>query len=118
MATTISLGKDYTIEGAIENISDLTVTLAGEKLEATTRGGGVKPIKRFEVGLYKFTMECTVKALSTTTFNVGALVTVTCDDYDGQLLIVKAPRSEPRDGHVEYKLTLTPGVASAHTVTV
>jgi hypothetical protein len=118
MATTINLGKDYTISGAISNVSDLTVTIAGEKLEATTRGGGTAPIKRFEIGLGKFTAECTVKALAETTFAVGALVTVSLNGDSRSLLIVKAPRTEPRDGQVEYKLTLTPGVASAHTVTV
>lgn len=117
MATTISLGKSYTITGALENVSDLTVTRAAEKIDVTTRAG-TKPLKFTEAGLPKITLECTVIAESDTSYEMGGQVSVTCADYTGNAIIVNADREEPDDGPVTYKLTLTPGTASTTTVTV
>jgi hypothetical protein len=117
MAQTINLGKDYTISGAVENVSDLTVKIEAEKIEATTRAGTL-PLKRYVAGLPKKTFECTILAEAATTFSVGASVAITCSDHTGNLIVVKAPRSEPKEGFVTYKLTLTTGTASANPIAV
>jgi hypothetical protein len=117
MAATINLGKDYTISGAVENISDLTVKVEAEKVDATTRFGTL-PLKRYLAGLQKLTFECTVLAETATTFDIGGQVAVTTADYTGNLIVTKAPRSEPQDGFVTYKLTMTTGTASANPITV
>lgn len=110
MATTISLGKDYTISGTLANVSDLTITRSGEKIDVTTRYG-TKPIKFTEAGLPKITLDCTVIATSETTFDLGGSITVTSSGFTGAVIIVSADRSEPHDGMVTYKLQLTPGTA-------
>jgi len=117
MATTISLGKSYTITGALANVSDLTVTKSAEKIDVTTRFG-TKPLKFTEAGLPKITLECTVLAEAETSYQIGGQVSVTCTDYTGNAIVVNADRDEPDDGPVQYKLTLTPGTASTETVTV
>lgn len=116
MAFSYTLGKDYTIDG-IAGVSELIVTDAGEKVDITTRYG-TKPLRYTAVGLGKITLECTVMAEAGTTFEIGDTVEVDCPDFDGTALIVSAPREEGEDGAVTYRLTLTPGTASAETVTV
>jgi hypothetical protein len=110
VATTINLGKDYTISGTLENVSDLTITKSGEKIDVTTRFGS-KPIKFTTAGLPKITLDCTVIATDTTTFSLGGSIAVTSSGFTGTVIIVSADRSEPHDGMVTYKLQLTPGSA-------
>jgi len=117
MSATISLGKNYTISGALSNVSDLTVTRVAEKIDVTTRFG-TKPLRFTEAGLPKITLECTVIAEEDTTYDIGAEVNITCTDYTGDAIVVNADREEPDDGPVQYKLTLTPGTPSTETVTV
>ena len=117
MATTISLGKDYTITSGLTNVSDLTLTRSGEKIDVTTRFGA-KPLKYTEAGLPKITLECTVIAGADTTYPVGGSVTVASSGFSGSVIIVSADRSEPHDGMVTYKLSLTPGTAVATPLNV
>lgn len=114
---TISLGKNYTISGAIGNVSDLTLTTAGEKIDITTRTG-TDPFKMTDIGLSKFTLEATVLAEASTTYAIGGSVSVTASGVTGTLICTNADRSEPVDGVVTYKLTLTHGYVSANTVSV
>jgi predicted secreted protein len=116
MAFTYTLGKDYTING-IAGVSELTVTDAAENVDITTRYGE-KPLRFTAVGLGKITLECSVIATAETTFDVGGTVSITCDDFTGTALIVSAPREEGEDGAVTYRLTLTPGTASAVPISV
>lgn len=117
MAATINLGKDYTISGGISNVSDLTLNRSGEKIDITTRFGSL-PLKFTTAGLPKITLECTVLAESSTTYNVGSSVTVTSTGYAGSVIILDAERDEPEEGPVTYKLTLTPGTALASPVVI
>lgn len=112
MATTISLGKNYTISSGLTNVSDLTLTRSGEKIDITTRFGAY-PIKFTEAGLEKLTLECTIIAESGTTYSIGGSVSVASSGFTGSVIVVSADRSEPHDGLVTYKLTLTPGTAMA-----
>lgn len=114
---TISLGKDFTITGGLTNVSDLTLTRAAEKIDITTRTGA-KPLKHTEAGLQKITLECTIIAEASTTYAVGAAVSLASSGYTGAVIVSNADRSEPNDGLVTYKLTLTPGTASPVTVEV
>lgn len=113
----INLGKDYTVSGSVENISDLSLTIGGEKLDSTTRKGTL-PLKTYEAGLTKKVFECTVLAEASTSYQIGGLVTLTCADHSGSILVTNAVRGEPKEGFVDYKLTLTPGNASANPITV
>jgi hypothetical protein len=113
----INLGKDYTVTGSIGNVSDLSLTIGGEKLDSTTRKGAL-PLKTYEAGLTKKVFECTVLATAETTYQLGGLVGLTCADHTGDLLVTNAVRSAAKEGFVEYKLTLTTGNASAHPITV
>lgn len=117
MAQTINLGKDYTITSGLTNVSDLTITKSGERLDITTRYGS-NPIKFTTAGLPKITLDCTIIAEATTTFDVGASVSITSSGYTGSAIIVSADRSEPQDGLVTYKLMMTPGSAMTNPVTV
>lgn len=113
----INLGKDYTVSGSVGSVSDLSLTIGGEKLDSTTRKGA-KPLKTYEAGLTKKVFECTVLAEATTSYQIGGTVTLTCADHDGEILVSNAVRGEAKEGFVDYKLTLTPGNASAHPITV
>lgn len=113
----INLGKDYTVSGSIGNVSDLSLTDGGEKLDSTTRKGS-RPIKTYEAGLGKKVFECTILAESTTTYQIGGFVTLTCSDHSGNILVTNAVRTSAKEGFVEYKLTLTPGNESANKITV
>jgi hypothetical protein len=117
MSATISLGKDYTITGGISNVSDLTLNRQAEKIDITTRAGS-DPLKFTAAGLPKITLECTVIAESSTSYSIGQSVSVASSGYTGALIVTNADRDEPDDGPVTYKLTLTPGVASATPVEV
>jgi hypothetical protein len=113
----INLGKDYTVSGSIGNVSDLSLTIGGEKLDSTTRRGSL-PLKTYEPGLEKKVFECTVLAEESTSYQIGGLVTLTCNDHSGDILVTNAVRGAPKEGFVDYKLTLTPGNASSTTITV
>lgn len=117
MASTISLGKDYTISSGLTNVSDLTLTRSGEKIDITTRAGAL-PIKHTEAGLQKLTLECTIIAEQATTYSVGGSVSVASSGFTGSVIVVSADRSEPQDGLVTYKLTMTPGTAMASPLPV
>lgn len=114
---TISLGKNYTISGGLTNVSDLTLTRSAEKIDITTRSGA-NPLKHTEAGLPKITLECTILAEASTTYSIGGSVSVTSSGYTGSVIVTNADRSEPKDGTVQYKLTLTPGTASATPIAV
>lgn len=114
---TINLGKNYTITSGLQNVSDLTLTYSAEKIDVTTRAGTL-PLKYTEAGLKKITLECTVIAEASTTYNVGGTVTIASSGYSGTVVVVSADRDEPDDGPVTYKLTLTPGTAVANPVAV
>lgn len=114
---TISLGKDYTISGGIDNVSELTITRTGEQLDVTTREGSL-PLKYTVAGLQKITLECTILAEASTTYSVGSSVTVTSSGYTGDLIVMSVDRDEPQDGVVTYKLMMTPGTALASPVPV
>lgn len=114
---TYSLGKDYTITGGIENVSDLTITRSGEQLDVTTREGTL-PLKYTKAGLQKVTLECTILAEADTTYSVGGSVSVASSGFTGDVIVVQANRDEPQDGVVTYKLTMTPGTALTNPVAV
>lgn len=114
---TISLGKDFTITAGLQNVSDLTLTRAAEKIDITTRTG-TKPLKHTEAGLQKITLECAIIAEAGTTYAIGSSLSLTSSGYSGSVIVTNADRSEPNDGLVTYKLTLTPGFASPVTVDV
>jgi hypothetical protein len=116
MAFSYTLGKDYTIDG-LAGVSELTVTDAAENVDITTRYGS-NPLRFTAVGLGKITLEATVMATDETTFDVGGAVTIECPDFDGTAIIVSAPREEGEDGAVSYRLTMTPGTASATPISV
>lgn len=105
---TISLGKDYTISGALSNVSDLTITQGGDTIDATTRSGS-KPVKHVEAGLTKTTLEATILVDETTSYKFGQSVSVTSSAFSGTVVVVDAQYEEPDDGVVKVKLTLTPG---------
>lgn len=105
---TISLGKDFTISGALSNVSDLTLTHGGDTIDATTRSGS-KPVKHVEAGLTKITLEATILVDDTTSYKLGQSVAVTSSAYSGTVIVLDAQYDEPDDGVVSVKLTLTPG---------
>lgn len=109
---TINLGKDYTISGGLSNVSDLMITYSGESIDATTRSG-TKPVKHVETGLNKITIEATILVESTTNYSIGQSVQVTSSKFTGAVIVLDADYSEPDDGVVTVKLSLTPGTASA-----
>ena len=114
---TINLGKDFTITSGITNVTDLTMTVAADKIDVTTRSG-TKPLRHTLPGLAKRTFECTVKAEVATTYAIGGSISLVCAEYTGSVIILDAERSEPEDGLVEYRVTMTPGSASAETVVI
>lgn len=118
MATTVSLGKDYTVSG-LTGTTELTVTYSAEGVDTTTRFGA--PIKRVKSGIPDYTFEGTVLGTSTNTFVIGQGYTLTLNGGAAKdVICMNVSREEPGDGTVSFKLTMKPGVASetANQVTV
>jgi hypothetical protein len=114
---TITLGKDYTVDG-LTGASDLTYAESGEKLDVSTRTG-TKPYKQTKAGLVQKSLECTVFAEASTQFAVGEARTVKLNGGgDIACIVTSARRSEPKDGIVTYQLTLKPGTAPTNTASV
>ena len=110
MAATYVLGKDYTVSGLV-GVTDLTLTLSGERIDITTRAGA-KPIKKTVAGFPDKTFECTVLAKGDTTFSVGKAYSCTINGESLSLICMSANREEPQEGNITYKLTLKPGEES------
>jgi hypothetical protein len=110
MAVTYVLGKDYTVSG-LTGVTDLTLTLAGERIDVTTRAGA-KPVKKTVAGFPDKTFECTVLAEAATTFSTGKAYSCTINGQALSLICFGANREEPQEGVVTYKLTLKPGEES------
>lgn len=117
MATTINLGKNFTITSGLTNVTDLTMTRSGDKIDVTTRGG-TKPLRHTRVGLPKITFECSVLAEAATTYAIGGSISLVCAEYTGTVIVLDAERTEGEDGLVQYRVTMTPGTASAETVVI
>lgn len=107
MAATYVLGRNYTVSG-LTGVTDLTLTLAGERIDVSTRYGA-KPIKKTIAGFPDKTFECTVLAKADTTFSVGKAYACTINGEALNLICMGANREEPQEGIVTYKLTLKPG---------
>lgn len=111
MATTIKLGKDYTVSG-LTGVTELELTRAGERIDVTTRAHQ-KPYKKTIAGFPDDTFTCTVLAEDTTKFTIGKAYPVTLNGTSfATLVCMGANREEPQDGIVTYQLTLKPGVES------
>jgi hypothetical protein len=110
MAVTYTLGKDYTVSG-LEGVTDLTLTLSGERIDITTRAGAL-PIKKTVASFPDKTFECTVLAEADTSFSVGKSYSCTINGEALSLICMQANREEPQEGIVTYKLTLKPGQES------
>lgn len=109
MATTVSLGKDYTVSG-LAGTTELTVTHSAEFVETTTRFG--KPIKRGKAGIPDYTFEGTVLGTASNSFVIGQGYTLTLNGESKDVICMNVNREEPGDGTVTFKLTMKPGVAS------
>lgn len=110
MGATINLGRDYTVSG-LTGVSDLEVSLSGERIDVTTRFG-TKPIKNYLAGFPDKTFTATVLATSTTEFIIGKAYSVTLPSGALSLICLQANREEPQEGVITYKLTLKPGLES------
>lgn len=110
MASTYVLGKDYTVSG-LTGVSDLTLTLSGERIDVSTRAGA-KPIKKTIAGFPDKSFECTVLAKADTFFTVGKAYALTLNGESLSLICMSANREEPGEGIITYKLTMKPGEES------
>lgn len=118
MATTVSLGKDYTVSG-LTGTTELTVTFSAEGVDTTTRFGA--PIKRVRAGIPDYTFEGTVLGTAANSFVIGQGYTLTLNgDTPKDVICMNVTREEPGDGTCSFKLTMKPGVASesANQITV
>jgi hypothetical protein len=111
MATTINLGKDWTLAG-LAGCSDLTVTRSAEAIDTTTRFGA-KPIKKVKGGIPDYTFEGSVLATATTKFVIGESYALTVNGGTAKdVVCLTANREEPQEGVVTFKLTMKPGLSS------
>lgn len=111
MAATINLGRDFTVDG-LAGVSDLDLEFSGERIDVTTRAGS-KPIKQTVAGFPDMTFSCTVQATATTKFVIGKAYSLTLSIGGSMTLIcLDATREEPKEGIVNYKLKLKPGIES------
>ena len=111
MATTYTLGKEYTVQG-LAGVSELTITKSAERIDVTTRCLA-KPIKQTVAGLEDTTFEGTVLAAQDTKFKIGDSYALTVKGQSlGELVCMTANREEPQAGVITYKVTLKPGEES------